>query len=41
MVHHVTMYAGNHQMVQAPHTGASVETVPVTLDEYAGARRYL
>lgn len=41
MVHHVTMYAGNHQMVQAPHTGASVETVPVSLDEYAGARRYL
>lgn len=41
MVHHVTMYAGRHRMVQAPHTGASVETVPVTLAGYAGARRYL
>lgn len=41
MVHHVTMYAGRHQMVQAPHTGASVETVPVTLAGYAGARHYL
>ena len=41
MVVHVTLYAGRHRMVQAPHTGAAVETVPVTLAGYAGARRYL
>ena len=41
MVVHVTMYAGRHRMVRAPHTGAAVETVPVTLAGYAGARRYL
>ena len=41
VVHHVTMYAGNGRMVHAPHTGASVETVPVTKAGYVGARRYL
>ena len=41
MVHHVTMYAGRNRMVQAPHTGGVVETVPVTRFGYAGARRYL
>ncbi len=41
VVHHVTMYAGSGTMVQAPHTGASVETVPVIWSGYAGARRYL
>jgi cell wall-associated NlpC family hydrolase len=40
-VHHVTMYAGNGLMVQAPHTGSYVETVPVAKAEYAGARSYL
>jgi len=40
-VHHVTMYAGNGRMVEAPHTGANVRTVPVRTFEYFGARRYL
>ena len=41
VVHHVTMYAGRQRMVQSPHTGSVVETVPVSWVEYAGARRYL
>jgi cell wall-associated NlpC family hydrolase len=35
------MYAGDHKMVQAPHTGGVVETSPVSRSGYAGARRYL
>jgi cell wall-associated NlpC family hydrolase len=41
LVHHVTMYAGRGRMVEAPHTGAVVRTVPVRGTEYFGARRYL
>ncbi len=41
LVHHVTMYAGNGRMVEAPHTGSVVRTVPVRGTEYFGARRYL
>jgi len=41
LVHHVTMYAGSGRMVEAPHTGAAVRTVPVRSTEYYGARRYL
>ena len=41
LVHHVTMYAGTGRMVEAPHTGANVRTVPVRSFEYFGARRYL
>jgi len=41
LVHHVTMYAGSGLMVEAPHTGAAVRTVPVRSTEYYGARRYL
>ena len=41
LVHHVTMYAGRGRMVEAPHTGAGVRTVPVRGTEYVGARRYL
>lgn len=40
LVHHVTMYAGRGRMVEAPHTGAVVRTVPVRGTEYFGARRY-
>jgi gamma-D-glutamyl-L-lysine dipeptidyl-peptidase len=40
LVHHVTMYAGGGRMVEAPHTGAVVRTVPVRRFEYHGARRY-
>ncbi len=41
VVHHVTMYAGGGRMVESPHTGSSVRTVPVTNAGYDGARRYL
>ncbi len=41
LVHHVTMYAGDGRMVEAPHTGAAVRTVRVQDFEYAGARHYL
>ncbi len=41
VVHHVTMYAGRHRMVQAPHTGSAVQTVPASRVGFAGARRYL
>ena len=41
LVHHVTMYAGNGRMIEAPHTGSVVRTVPVRSTEYFGARRYL
>jgi cell wall-associated NlpC family hydrolase len=41
LVHHVTMYAGNGRMVEAPRTGSQVRTVPVRSFEYYGARRYL
>ena len=45
VVHHVTMYVGGGDMVQAPGTGRSVEVLPVrtpsSMREYAGARRYL
>ncbi len=40
-VHHVTMYAGRGRMVESPHTGAVVRTVPVRSYEYDGARRLL
>jgi cell wall-associated NlpC family hydrolase len=40
LVHHVAMYAGAGRMVEAPHTGAAVRTVPLRSFEYAGARRY-
>jgi len=39
-VHHVTMYAGGGRMIEAPHTGSVVRTVPVRSVEYFGARRY-
>lgn len=42
---HVSVYAGNGMMIQAPATGRTVETVPVDSPAYAprfwGARRYL
>jgi len=45
LVHHVTMYIGNGQVIQAPHTGASVEISAFSAQplrsEYVGARRYL
>jgi cell wall-associated NlpC family hydrolase len=39
-IHHVTMYAGNGQVVQAPYSGAYVEISPVDFgDGYIGATR--
>ena len=40
LVHHVTMYAGSGEMIEAPHTGAVARVVPVRSVEYYGARRY-
>jgi cell wall-associated NlpC family hydrolase len=37
--HHVGMYIGNGQMVDAPHTGAFVEVVPMWWSELAGFGR--
>lgn len=45
LVHHVSMYIGNGQMIHAPRTGQPVKIVafsaPPLRGEYAGARRYL
>lgn len=44
-VHHVSMYAGNGRMVQAPNTGSTVQTIamstPSYAREFAGARRFI
>jgi len=44
-VHHVSIYAGGGRMVQAPRTGSSVQTIPMSTPayarEYAGARRFI
>jgi peptidoglycan DL-endopeptidase CwlO len=37
--HHVGLYIGNGMMVDAPHTGAFVETAPVWWDELSGFGR--
>jgi peptidoglycan DL-endopeptidase CwlO len=39
-IHHVGIYIGNGNMIDAPHTGASVRIDPVWWSEYAGAARY-
>ena len=45
LVHHVSMYLGDGQMIHAPRTGQPVQVVafsaPPLRAEYAGARRYL
>lgn len=38
-IHHVTMYIGNGQMVEAPYTGAKVRVVPFGRGDYVGAGR--
>jgi len=41
-VGHVGLYAGNGNMIDAPHTGAEIRIEPVSsFPYYAGARRYL
>ena len=39
-VHHVAIYAGGGQMVEAPNSDSMVRLVPFRTTEYAGARRY-
>jgi peptidoglycan DL-endopeptidase CwlO len=38
-IHHVAIYLGGGYMIEAPHTGAFVQIVPVYLDGYFGATR--
>lgn len=38
-IHHVGMYIGNGQMVEAPYSGASVRVVSSSRSDYAGAGR--
>jgi cell wall-associated NlpC family hydrolase len=38
-IHHVAMYIGNGQMVEAPYTGASVRVVPLRTSDLVGAGR--
>jgi cell wall-associated NlpC family hydrolase len=38
-IHHVVMYVGGGMIIEAPHTGAYVQEVPVYLDGFIGARR--
>src|SRR4051794_12513524 len=40
LVHHVTMYAGSGQMIEAPQTGDVTKIDPVRSVEFFGARRY-
>ena len=38
-IHHVAMYIGNGQMVEAPYTGKNVRVVSATRSDYVGAGR--
>lgn len=38
-IHHVAIYLGGGYMIEAPHTGAFVQIVPVYLDGFFGATR--
>lgn len=38
-IHHVSMYIGNGQMVEAPYTGSQVRVVPTRTSDYVGAGR--
>ena len=38
-IHHVGMYIGNGQMVEAPYTGQYVRVVPAFRSDYVGAGR--
>jgi cell wall-associated NlpC family hydrolase len=40
-IHHVAIYIGGDEMIEAPHTGAFVHAVPVYLDGFAGIGRVL
>ena len=38
-IHHVTMYIGNGQMVEAPYTGSHVRVTSITRSDFVGAGR--
>jgi peptidoglycan DL-endopeptidase CwlO len=38
-IHHVALYVGGGMMIEAPHTGAYVQKVPVYWNEFVGAGR--
>lgn len=38
-IHHVSMYIGNNQMVEAPYTGSQVRVVPLRTSDFVGAGR--
>ena len=38
-IHHVAMYIGNGQMVEAPYSGTRVRVVPMSRSDYVGAGR--
>ena len=38
-IHHVSMFIGNGQMVEAPYTGSQVRVVPVRTSDFVGAGR--
>jgi cell wall-associated NlpC family hydrolase len=40
-IHHVAIYIGNDEMIEAPHTGAVVHVTQVYLDGFAGIGRIL
>jgi cell wall-associated NlpC family hydrolase len=40
-IHHVAIYIGNGQMIEAPHTGAWVHVTNVYGGDFAGIRRVL
>jgi cell wall-associated NlpC family hydrolase len=40
-VHHVTMYLGNGQMIEAPNSASEVRIVPIRTDDFAGVRTFL
>jgi len=40
-IHHVAIYIGDGQMIEAPHTGAWVHATPVYGGDFAGIRRVL
>jgi gamma-D-glutamyl-L-lysine dipeptidyl-peptidase len=40
-VHHVTMYLGHGEMIEAPNSASEVRIVPIRTDDFAGVRTFL
>ena len=40
-VHHVTMYVGRGQMIEAPNSASEVRIAPIRTDDFAGVRTFL